>query len=126
MRVIVDGVKYLQEYTFVLKHKAGAKNRVADALSRRMMMLSTMRVEVVGLEKLKETYADCLDFGLRSLTLSNTVHLEIILILCFKRVIYSVVASCASHEPLFVIFLCGNCTPEVWLAILAEIKLSRL
>ena len=37
---------------------------MADALSRRMMMLSTMRVEVVGLEKLKETYADCPDFGL--------------------------------------------------------------
>ena len=56
---------------FVLKHKIGAKNRVADALSRRMMMLSTMRVEVVGLEKLKETYADCPDFGLIFNTLQS-------------------------------------------------------
>ena len=36
---------------------------MVDALSRQMMVLSTMRVEVVGLEKLKETYADCLDYG---------------------------------------------------------------
>ena len=53
----------------MLKHKVGAENRVADALSRRMMMLSTMRVEVVGLEKLKEAYTDCPDFGLIFTTL---------------------------------------------------------
>ena len=44
---------------------------MVDALSQRMMMLSTMRVEVVGLEKLKETYADCPDFGLIFNTLQS-------------------------------------------------------
>ena len=48
----------------MVRHKVRVENRVADALSQCVMMLSTMRVEVVGLERLKEAYADCLDFGL--------------------------------------------------------------
>ena len=33
------GVEFIQAYTFVLKHRAGTENRVADALSRRSMFL---------------------------------------------------------------------------------------
>ena len=39
------------------------ENRVADALSRRRALLSVMSTEVVGFEKIKETYESCPDFG---------------------------------------------------------------
>jgi hypothetical protein len=38
--------EYLQEYSFVLKHKSGIENKVADALSCRVTLLSGMSVEV--------------------------------------------------------------------------------
>ncbi|GJX04998.1 putative CCCH-type zinc finger family protein [Tanacetum coccineum] len=38
-------VEYLQAYSFSIKHKAGALNKVDDALSRRHTLLSTMQVQ---------------------------------------------------------------------------------
>ena len=35
-------VEFLQSYTFVLKHRSGKSNRVADALSRRHLLLIQM------------------------------------------------------------------------------------
>ncbi len=55
-------VEYIQAYTFVLKHKAGKENRVADALSRRSMLLTSVSTEVIGFERLKEEYEHCPDF----------------------------------------------------------------
>ena len=45
---------YLQQFTFVLKHKAGVTNRVADALSRRTTLLSTMTVQVPGFHSFRD------------------------------------------------------------------------
>ena len=56
-------VEYLQSYTFVLKHKAGSENRAADALNKRVTLLFTSQVEVLGFERIKEEYKDCPDFG---------------------------------------------------------------
>ena len=49
-------VAFLQEYTFMLRHKAGCQNKVADALSRRVYLLKTMTTKVVELEMIKEKY----------------------------------------------------------------------
>ena len=55
-------VEFIQAYTFVLKHHAGSENRVADALSRRTMLLNCVSTEVVGFERLKEEYEFCPNF----------------------------------------------------------------
>ena len=56
-------VEYLQSYTFVLKHKASSENHAADALSRRVTLLFTSQIEVLGFERIKEEYKECPDFG---------------------------------------------------------------
>lgn len=47
---------YLQQFTFVLKHKADMTNRVADALSRRNSLLITMKVEVSGFDSFYDLF----------------------------------------------------------------------
>jgi len=63
-------IEYISEYSFVLKHKSGVENKVADALSRIGCILQTMRVEVLGFDKLKGTYTSYPDFSLIYLDLS--------------------------------------------------------
>jgi hypothetical protein len=55
-------VSFIQRFTFNLKHKSGQLNKVADALSRKVSLLITMRAEVIGFECLKDLYADDEDF----------------------------------------------------------------
>ena len=56
-------VEFLQSYTFVLKHRSGTSNRVADALSRRHLLLIEMQIEVVGFKELTNLYLEDLDFA---------------------------------------------------------------
>ena len=52
-------IAYLQEFTFSLKHKSGTQNKVADALSRRMNLLTTLGVWVVGFDVFLDRFTAC-------------------------------------------------------------------
>uniref|UniRef100_A0A2N9H1I9 Reverse transcriptase n=1 Tax=Fagus sylvatica TaxID=28930 RepID=A0A2N9H1I9_FAGSY len=67
-------VEFLQHSSFVVKHRAGIENKAADALSRRLSLLSIMSVEVTGFERLKEDYDSCPDFGELYSNLCSTPH----------------------------------------------------
>ena len=55
----------------MVKHRAGVENKAADALSRRVSLLSVMSVNVIGFERLKDDYESCPDFRELYTSLSN-------------------------------------------------------
>ncbi|GJY78298.1 putative reverse transcriptase domain-containing protein [Tanacetum coccineum] len=55
-------VEFLQAYSFVIRHKAGTSNTVADALSRRHVLTTAMKVKVCGFDTFRELYQDDPDF----------------------------------------------------------------
>lgn len=55
-------VEYLQAYTFTIKHKKGQDNKVADALSRRALMVQEIQLQSMGVDALKGMYHDDANF----------------------------------------------------------------
>jgi hypothetical protein len=55
-------VEFLQAFTFVLKHISGQANKVADALSRRSLIMKESQVQVLGFDYLKDLYETDVDF----------------------------------------------------------------
>ena len=64
-------VEFLQRYYFLVKHRAEVENKAADALSRRVSLLSVISVKVTGFERLKDDYESCPDFRELYISLSN-------------------------------------------------------
>lgn len=57
-------VSFLQEYAFVLKHKAGVENRAVDVLSRVVYILTSLAVQVTDFDQLIKDYSLCKDFSI--------------------------------------------------------------
>ncbi|GJS11982.1 putative reverse transcriptase domain, zinc finger, CCHC-type, aspartic peptidase domain protein [Tanacetum coccineum] len=55
-------VETLQDFSFVIRHKAGSANSVADALSRRPALLSSTSFQVSGFAPFAHLYQDDPDF----------------------------------------------------------------
>jgi hypothetical protein len=56
-------VEFLQSFHFSSKYKDGKSNVVADALSRRYALLTTLETRLLGFEMLKNYYEEDVDFG---------------------------------------------------------------
>ena len=56
-------VEFIESFPYVIKHKKGKENIVADALSRRYVLLSIMDAKILGFELIKDLYANDVDFG---------------------------------------------------------------
>jgi hypothetical protein len=49
-------VEFIETFPYIIKHKKGKDNVIADALSRRYSMLSQLGHKIFGLESLKALY----------------------------------------------------------------------
>ena len=56
-------VEFLETFPYVIQYKKGKENVVADALSRRYAVLSTLNTKLLVFEYIKELYVDDLDFS---------------------------------------------------------------
>ncbi|KAG7530867.1 Zinc finger CCHC-type [Arabidopsis thaliana x Arabidopsis arenosa] len=55
-------VEFIETFPYVIKYKKGKDNVVADALSRRYTLLSTLDAKLLGFEQIKELYDSDPDF----------------------------------------------------------------
>ncbi|XP_048630695.1 uncharacterized protein LOC125604315 [Brassica napus] len=55
-------LEFVETFPYVIKYKKGTDNVVADALSRRNTLISTMEAKIMGFEFINDSYATDLDF----------------------------------------------------------------
>ncbi|RVW46460.1 Transposon Ty3-I Gag-Pol polyprotein [Vitis vinifera] len=56
-------VEFIETFLYVIKYKQGKENIVANALSRRYALVSTLNAKLLGFEYVKELYANDDDFA---------------------------------------------------------------
>ncbi|XP_024009447.1 uncharacterized protein LOC112084529 [Eutrema salsugineum] len=56
-------LEFIETFPYVIKYKKGQENVVADALSRRHTLISTMEAKVLGFEHIKKLYKEDHEFG---------------------------------------------------------------
>jgi hypothetical protein len=54
-------VEFIETFSYIIKHKKGKENVIADTLSRRYTILSQLDHKIFGLESIKELYATDVD-----------------------------------------------------------------
>jgi hypothetical protein len=55
-------VEFIKTFSYIIKHKKGKENVIADSLSRRYTILSQFDHKFFGLKSIKELYATDVDF----------------------------------------------------------------
>jgi hypothetical protein len=55
-------VEFIESFPYVIKHKKGKENVIADALSRRYTLLNQLDYKIFVLETIKEQYVNDADF----------------------------------------------------------------
>lgn len=56
-------VEFIETFPYVIAYKQGKENVVADALSRRYVLVSTLTSKLMGFDQIKGLYANDSDFG---------------------------------------------------------------
>ena len=56
-------MEFIETFPYVIRYKQGKENIVADALSRRYVLLSTLDAKLLGFEHIEELYPVDLDFS---------------------------------------------------------------
>ena len=56
-------VEFIEAFAYVVKYKKGKENVVADALSRRYVLLNSLDARMLGFSLIKELYANDAEFG---------------------------------------------------------------
>jgi hypothetical protein len=55
-------IEFIETFSYIINHKKGKENVIADTLSRRYTMFSQLDHKIFGLESIKELYAMDVDF----------------------------------------------------------------
>ena len=56
-------MEFLETFPYVIRYKQGKENIIADELSRRCVLISTLDAKLLGFEHIKELYPSDQDFS---------------------------------------------------------------